>query len=430
MLDARGRLLGSARRAITTRTPGDRAEQDPLAWLAALVDAGREAAAGQTIDVVAVCALGPAPILVDRELAPLTPALLFSLDRRAEEERFRLGVTHDHALPKLLWWRAHRPEIARDAAFAIDATGFLVARLTGAVVMDGITHGDYHHEEPSPFPLPGLRDPCDIAGGLTADAATSLGLREGTPVAVGTYDTFGDVAAAGVLGPGDAGVILGSTVIIGYACAEPAPQCPGLARSRYVGEGILVGGWTASGGAAIDWCERELGAADVADREPGSGGLVFLPYLAGERTPVWDPAARGVLVGVTLETRRQDICRAIVDGVALSTRDHAERLRDSGLAPHAWRISGGGTRNTAWLGATCDALGTPLELVAHAGEAVGAAVLALRAAGADVALPVEREIVPDAARTERFEALHEIYGELYPATVGLAHRLGRIERGT
>ena len=397
--------------------------------MAALVEAGREAATGQTIDVVAVCALGPAPILVDRELEPLTPALLFSLDRRAEAERSRLGVTHDHALPKLLWWRDNQPEIIRDAAFAIDATGFLVARLTGAVVMDRITHGDYGHEQPSPFRLPGLHDPCDVAGGLTADAAAALGLRESTPVAVGTYDTYGDLAAVGVLAPGDAGVILGSTVIIGYACSEPAPECPGLARSRYVGEGILLGGWTASGGAAIDWCERELGAADVTDRAPGSGGLVFLPYLAGERTPVWDPGARGVLLGITLETRREDICRAVVDGVALSTRDHAERLRDAGLAPGAWRISGGGTRNAAWLAATCDALGTPLELVAHAGEAAGAAVLALRAVGVDVALPVERELVPDAARLERFEALHEIYGGLYSSTADLAHRLGRIERG-
>ncbi len=124
------------------------------------------------MDAIAVCALGPAPVLVDASLEPLTPALLFSLDRRAEAERDRLGPTHDHALPKLLWWREHEPELWERAAWALDATGFLVARLTGVPVQDTITLRDYVHptEEP-PLPLPEPLDPLALAGGLEAETA-------------------------------------------------------------------------------------------------------------------------------------------------------------------------------------------------------------------------------------------------------------------
>ena len=119
------------------------------------------------VDAVAVCALGPAPLLVDASLEPLTPALLFSLDRRAESERERLGTTHDHALPKLLWWREHEPSLWRRAAWALDLTGFLVTRLTGVPVQDAITHADYAHPaEEFPLPVPEPLEPLAHAGGL------------------------------------------------------------------------------------------------------------------------------------------------------------------------------------------------------------------------------------------------------------------------
>ncbi len=338
--------------------------------------------------MVAVCALGPAPILVDASLEPLTPALLFSLDRRAEAERKRLGTTHDHALPKLLWWREHDPSVWKRAASALDLTGFLVARLTGNAVQDSITRADYEHatEEP-PLPLPEPLDPIAQAGGVRAEAARALGLAAGTPVATGTYDTYADIAAAGVRRPGDACVLLGSTLVIGRAVEEPL-ECPGLEASRYLGAGFFLGGWTATAGVALDWFRQEFGAVDGTESvEPDAKGVLVLPYLAGERTPVWDPHASGVVVGLSLETGRADLYRALVDGIALSARDHVERLKNVGMEPSRWRASGGGTQDETWLAATCDAIGAPLEVVEHAHEAVGPAVLALRAMGADVSLP-------------------------------------------
>lgn len=205
-------------------------------------------------------------------------------------------------------------------------------------------------------------------------------------------------------------------------------ECSGLEVSRYPGAGLFLGGWTATAGLALDWFRRELGSVEDAHAlEPGAGGVLVLPYFAGERTPVWDPQATGVVVGLTLETRRVDLYRALVDGIALTARDHAERLRSVGLDPSRWRASGGGTNDETWLAATCDAVGAPLDVVAHADKAVGPALLALRALSADVSLPVVREVEPDSARSARFGDLHATYRELYPATAHVMHRLSKDE---
>ncbi|MEO7661798.1 FGGY-family carbohydrate kinase, partial [Gaiella sp.] len=398
VVDDRGELRGSGRCALSPTLGPGRAEIDPDAMMVAVLAAAREAldtAAG--VEAIAVAALGPAPILVDDDLDPLTPALLFSLDRRAEPERAELGVTHDHALPKLLHWQRTNPNAVGRAAWALDATGFIVGRLTGVPVMDSITAADYALPENSaPVPSPVPQGPLAIAGGLGAAVARELGLREGTPVIVGTYDSYADIAAAGVIGPGAGCVILGSTLIVGRSVEGPV-DCPGLELGGYVGEGLLVGAWTASAGAALDWFETRFGAGghDVTGLAPGAGGLIALPFLAGERTPHWDPAARGLILGLTLGTERAEVYRAFIDSVALSTLDHVERLRAARLDVPRWRVGGGGTRNEAWLQATCDALATPLEVVAHAGHAIGPAVLALRSIGVESTGEIAREVLPD-----------------------------------
>jgi xylulokinase len=431
VLDEEGRLLGAARRPLAPRLGPGRAEQDPAAWLDALLASGREALDGRAeVDAVGVAALGPAPVLVDTAHAPLAPALLFSLDRRAEPQRVRLGTTHDHALPKLRWWQENEPGLWRAAALALDATGFLVARLTGIPAMDELTRGDWELDgHRAGIELPAPLWPTAIAGGLAAEPAAALGLRRDTPVAVGTYDTFADVAAAGVRVPGDAAILLGSTLIVCAAVPAAGPH-EGLEASRYPGEGVLIGGWTASAGSVLDWAERELGVdvLDAAWLEPGGGGLVALPYFAGERTPVWDADARGVLLGLTLLTTRPQLGRALVDAVALSARDHLERLRSAGHDPAAWRAGGGGVRNEAWLRATADALGAVLEVHEHAGEAVGPAVLALRAAGADPVLATARLVRPDPGRRERFDRLYAVYRQLYPPLAPLMRALGELEQ--
>jgi xylulokinase len=412
VLDGDGRLRGRATKPleIVSTGPG-RAEHDPRAWLAGALETGREAVAeAGEADVVAVGigALGPAPVLVDANLEPLAPAPLFALDRRAEEQRARLGVGDDHALPKLLWWRENEPELVARAA-----TGYLVAALTGEPTMDSITRGAYEHADvDAGVSLPPPLHPLALAGRLRPELADELGLGSATPVAVGTFDTYVDVAGVGV-GPEAGCLLLGSTLAV-YAIVTRAAPTPGLELTRYPGEGLLLGGTTAAAGSALRWLAGILGGSEsdlaeaAAELEPGSGGLLALPYLAGERAPFSDARARGALIGLSLTTGRADLYRAVVDALALAAVSIARHLPER----RSWRASGGGCRNAAWLLATCDALGAPVEVVEHAGEAVGPAALALRMIGLEPPVGIAATVEPRAGRTRRYEDLYARYREL------------------
>ena len=165
-----------------------------------------------------------------------------------------------------------------------------------------------------------------------------------------------------------------------------------------------MSGWTLSGGLVLDWFSGRFGAGEDLARSAGeveSGGVVALPYLAGERTPVWDLHARGAFAGLSLDSGPAELYRALVDSLALAVLDHAERLeRVLGPVP-AWRVTGGGTRHPLWPQATADALGVPLEVSSDAAEAVGPALLALRAVGADPERPPVATLEPAGRRGEQ-----------------------------
>jgi xylulokinase len=285
-----------------------------------------------------------------------------------------------------------------------------------------------------PLPVPAARDPFDIAGGLAAGAAAALGLPAGTPVTVGSYDSYIDLARMGANQHGDACILLGSTLVVGQVtnAATVLPPDGALRATAHLGEGQLVGGWTSAAGLALDWCSGLFGGdipnvwADSADLRPGQGGLLVLPYLAGERAPVWDALARGVIVGLTARTSRLEICRAVLDGVALSTRDLTQRIGELLPRPARWRTGGGGVRNPAWLQATCDAVGTPFEVVEEPSGAAAAAHGFAAVTGVPMAPPVLRSVVPDVARSDRYSNLYQRYRELYPRLADIMHALAHI----
>jgi xylulokinase len=420
VLDEAGALLGAGWATTRVRLTPERAEAEPRDWLAGALAAGAAAVAeaGAAVDAIAVSALGPAPVLVTGEGEALGPALLFGLDRRAEAQRARLGVTHDHALPKLLWWAEHEPERVAAAAAALDATGYVVGGLCGALAMDAITAEAYTLAGVAPpVPLPVPCDPLARVGSLLLGPAEMLGLPSGTPVIAGTLDSYADVAGTGAA-PGDGCLLLGSTLIV-YAVWPEAVAVPGLEVQHHPAPGVLVGGASVGGGATIAWLDDVVGAeaGDLQVLAPGAGGLLVLPYFAGERTPVNDPRASGAILGLTYATTPDELRRAFIDAVALSALDHADRLRARGIDPESWRAAGGATRNQALLHACSDALGRPLEVMPHAGAAIGPASLALRAAGVDWQPRPERVVEPDAERTERFAGL---LGHYRAAYAGLA----------
>jgi xylulokinase len=430
VMDARGALLALAREPLRPRFADGIVEADPADWVAASLRAGAAAAAAANIPVdgVAVTALGPAPVLVDEQDQALAPSPLFGLDRRADPWRRRLGAGPDHVLPTLLRWHETEPSLTARARVVLDAAGFVVHALTGAAVMDRITHALYRWpEDLAPVPIPEPSEPDAVAGGLAEPSARALGLREGTPVAVGTTDCFADVAAAGVDHPGEGAILLGSTLIV-YAVAAGTPVVPNLDTTPHLGDGSLVGGSTASAGLALDWVAQLLGgdhdvlATQAAELPPGAGGLLALPYLAGERTPILDPDARGIVAGLTLSTDRSQLYRAMVDGVAVTALDHTSRLEDARLGPTRYRVAGGGVRNDAWLVATCDAVGHPLEVMPDPGTAVGAAWLALRMLGEPPVREPERTVTPDPERHERYRELLARSRELWAAAAPTVRR--------
>ncbi len=444
------RIVATGERvAVETRTAFGRAEQDPVAWTHAIERTVRSAVANvdaSRIEAIAVAGLGPAPVLVDAALEPLVPALLFSLDTRAELQRRRLAaeldlrddqLNHDHAIPKLMWWEEEEPEACANAACALDASGFVVAWLTGKPVMDTITVLDYTLDGAScPFPLPAPADPLAKAGGLLPARASRLGLPAGVPVLVGTYDAYADTASAGVASVGDACIVFGSTLIIAVAVDRLPEDLHGLVSTPHLGGGVLVGGWTTTGGAALPWIKGLLGHGPEAgpldelarDLAPGDGGIVFLPYLSGERSPVHDAAARGALVGLTSETTSVQIYRAVVDGLALSVRDHSERLELIGAAPTTWRATGGGIHSRTLLQATADATGASLEVVAGAAAPIGPCAVALMSLGIDPPVRVEETVAPSAEAGERFDELYDVYRALYPALADELHVLTELNR--
>ena len=429
-----GTVAGAARRphVRAVRGPGI-AEHDPQDWLDGLRAAARAArarAGAPRVGAVGIAALGPAPLLIDEAGTPLTRAPLFSLDTRAAAQRACLdpdcgAAVADHALPHLRRMVEERPELRGRAAWAVDATGFLVGRCTGTPVMDAITRADHVWPGAEPVaPLPAPLAPDALAGVLDAAGAELLDLERGVPMLAGTYDSFADLAGAGVIAPGDAGIVLGSTMILGVVQAPPAAAGGGLAASPYFDGTVLVGGWTLNGGSVLEWGERTLAGEPAVLRRaaeglaPGDGGVRVLPYLSGERTPVWDLDARGALLGLSLDLAPTQLYRGLVDALALALRDHVARL--PGPPPERWRVTGGGVRHTAWLQAVADAIGAPLHVVADAGEAVGPALLALAAVGAPVARRVARTIRPSPDRARRFDALYDEYLRLYPRLARVA----------
>lgn len=261
-----------------------------------------------------------------------------------------------------------------------------------------------------------------MAGRLRPEAATEIGVAAGVPVAVGTYDSWVDLESAG----GQSRVLLGSTMVLATATTL-GPGAAGDLRSVVLPGGArMLAGWTSAAGSTIAWARERFGRDGVADLLPGAGGLLAVPYLDGERTPVWDPDARGAVVGVTSGTSSAELGRAFVDAVALSARDVVEHMRKLEHRPVRWRAAGGGIHDPTWLQATSDALAAELEVV-DVSSGVGAGVFGLRAAGLEPVVPVARTVSPRADAADRYDRLYPLYREVYAQLGSTMAALGALE---
>ena len=443
-----GEPLGVARAsyALDTDAASGRAEQDPQAWWRGLANAIRELRVAERGEVsgIAVAGHGPTMAPVDHHGRPTGPAITW-LDSRAGDETAELeGATGLRGwslgvLPAALWLKRHDPEAAKRATWFLNSWEALALRLTGRASTTLVPG--------QPFPggqaiaSTGL-DPGRIAptcptgtvlGGLTTVAAGELGLVAGTPVVAGLVDAFASFHGARMIEPGDAIDVGGAAGGFGVYWSHRVEAAGSFSTPAPLDGLWSVGGAMAATGSALDWFARDVlgGArpidellAEAATTAPGADGLVFLPYLAGERSPLWDPHARGLLAGLTLGHGQAHITRAIIEAAALAIRHVAEPILAAGVGVTAMRVCGGPAHSDVWNQLKADITGFRVEVPrVLETTVVGAAIVAAVGVGAHSDVPaairamtaIDRELEPNAALRDTYDRAYAAYVALHPA---------------
>jgi xylulokinase len=477
-----GRLVGLGRsRGYRFRSPAPGwAECDASEWWPAIVTAARAAvaAAGDAGVSAAVTGIGissffPTLVPLDGDGRPLRPGILYSDQRAIEQARAILKIIPRRRYERItgnrlavgntvvtgIHWLRDCERACYDTArvFAF-ANTVVVRRLTGEIATDWTTaslSGLVDIRDPSRWDsglcaalgvpvekLPRILGPAAPAGALDSAAAAELGLPPGIPVVCGAGDTVASALGAGVLEPGGLLYSAGSTDCITVVLDRPGADHDWIGvghvpRGRWVSIGA-----NASGGLSLDWFAREVigGGSDVeealrAAADAPAGRLVFLPYLQGERTPVWDPLARGLFLGLSAGTTRGEMTRAVIEGAAFSVRHMLETLEATTRSRVASLPSvGGGTRSAVVNRIRADVLQRPLEVLrfqetAALGAAlvagVGAGVYGSEAAAVEAAVGAQAvdRVEPDPSRAGVYDRLYRAYREAYARTRGLMHDL-------
>jgi xylulokinase len=369
------------------------------------------------------------------------------------EERLR-AIAGNIALagftaPKLLWVREHEPARWARVAHVLLPRDYLNYRLTGVLASEpsdaaGTLLFDVRERAWSPELLqaldldPALLPPivqsAAVVGTVQAAAAAELGLKEGTPVMGGGADNACAAAGCGVVEPGQVLCSVGTsgTVVAPVDLTVGTPGhnvhlfCHVTPRSNYL-MGVVL-----SAGGALRWfrdtccldlveAARKGGpepydalTAEAAATPPGAEGLIFLPYLTGERTPHGSAVARGVFFGLSPRHTRGHLARAVIEGVSFALGQSLELLRDAGVAADVVRLTGGGARSALWRGVLADVFGCPVEVQAHdEGPAYGAALLAAVGGGAFASIEAAGHLITPSGKVSPREENAVVYGEAY-----------------
>jgi xylulokinase len=477
LVDGSGAVRGIGTAEYGYETPRPLwSEQDPVLWWTATGTAVRSAlaAAGTVGDAVRAIGLTGqmhGAVLLDAADRPLRPAILWNDQRTAAEcEAIRdavgaerlVAITGNDAItgltaPKLLWVRAHEPDVWSRMATVLLPKDYVRLRLTGIHALDkadgsgtglfDLASRDWSAAvlaaldlDPGRFP-PTFEGP-EVTGTLTAAAAAATGLRAGTPVVAGGGDQAANAVGVGAIDPGVVALSLGTSGVVFAATDRPIVEPRGRVHAFCH---ALPGRWhlmsvMLSAAGSLRWFRDALapgiGFAElVAEAEtapPGSDGLFFLPYLTGERSPHPDPSARGAFIGLTVSHERRHLTRAVLEGVAFGLRDGIDLMRAASMpAPTVVRASGGGLASGLWRQILADVLGIAIAGVGTTeGAAYGSALLASPAGGlaASVVEAVERSVRVEPLAEPGDEAAayverHALYRELYPALSPLFPRM-------
>jgi len=456
LVNSEGTVLGQASAPYPTAQPHPGwTEQQPEDWWQACRSAVSDLGARGLLDQVGAIGLTGqmhGSVFLDRRLSVLRPAILWNDQRTAAEtaeieervgQRRLLALTGNRALtgftaPKVIWLRRHEPDLFRRLHHLLLPKDYLRLRLTGELATDvadasGTLLFDVRARRWSGEVmrllnlddglLPAALESPAVSGQVTARAAADLGLPAGTPVVAGAGDQAAGAVGAGAVSPGVVMVSIGTSGVVFTAAERPAVERRGrLHAFCHAVPGLWhVMGVMLSAGGSFAWLASTLGKSEARLSEAarfstaGAGGLLFLPYLSGERTPHADPLARGAFVGLTASHGPGDLSRAVMEGVAFGLRDCLELVRALRLPIREVRLIGGGARSPLWRQIVADVFGLPiLGLEAEEGAAYGAALLAGAGAGLWRDVPEAcRAAVRTAGRVEPQPQAVRLYDELY-----------------
>lgn len=476
-----GEVVGAAKSPLSLSTPQPLwSEQDPAGWWQGVVESiGRvlenTALAGEEIAAIGLTGQMHGLTLLDEAGEVLRPAILWNdqrTGRQCDEIRQRLGqarlieITGNDALtgftaPKILWVREHEPQIFAKVRHVLLPKDYVRFKLTGEYATDraggsGTILFNLKKRNWSARVLEALQIPAEwlpathegtaVTGTITAETAAVTGLKAGTPVVGGGGDQAAQAVGVGAVQPGIVALTLGTSGVVFATSNQPFIEPDGRLHAfchavpnRWHLMGVML-----SAAGSMRWY-HDLFAPDVSydqlmaqavEIAPGSEGLLFLPYLTGERTPHPDPLARGAFAGITVRHDQRHFVRAILEGVAFGLLDNFELIESVGVAEiRQVRVSGGGARSKVWRQILADVMNVELVTVNTAeGAAYGAALLAGVGAGVwpnvDSAcretIAITGTISPRPEIAAQYEPVYELYRHLYPALRDLSHRLSDV----
>lgn len=471
LVDDSGRILASAVEEYPMYTPRPQwAEQDPADWWQATIRALQRVLRGSDVDVQTLSGIGltgqmHGMVMLDRQGQVLRPCIMWNDQRTAAQcewimsaigrERF-LDLTLNPALPgftapKIIWTREHEPEVYAQAAQVLLPKDYIRYKLTGKYATEvsdasGTVLLDVSRRRWSSQVLEGLGIPShwmpdcyestDITGYVTSEVSDLTGLPAGLPVIGGGGDQAASAVGTGIVEPGLVSVTMGTSGVVFAYTDEPSRDPEGRLHTfcHAVPHKWHVMGVTLSAGGSFRWfrdtlglCEKNVArlsgvdtydilTAEASGAPAGCEGLMFLPYLTGERTPYPDPDARGVFMGLTLRHDKRHMVRSVLEGVAYSLRDCLELFRDLAIPIHQVRAVGGGARSQVWRQILADVFGAEIVTInVTDSTAYGAALLAGVGSGVYASVPEAcQATIRIVDRIDPHTITQAVYNEYYP----------------
>jgi xylulokinase len=470
ILDERGHVISSAtedHRAFVSPQIGW-AEQDPCDWWRACGVAVRDALAqaklrGDQISCVGLSGQMHGAVLLDEHGRVVRPAMIWCdvrTEKQCQELTDQIGADKliqltcnpaltNFTLTKCLWVRENEPENWRRVRSLLLPKDYVRFQLTGEHATDvadasgtlllDVANRRWSKEmlklvQMDESLLPRLYESSEICGRISDAGAAATGLQKGTPVVAGAGDQAAGAIGMGVVSPGTVSATIGTSGVVLAATDRPALDSKGRVHTfchavpgRWIAMGV-----TQAAGLSLRWFRDQFGAgqsyesliAEAASASPGCDGLLWAPYLMGERTPYLDPAARGMLFGLTASHTRGHVIRAILEGVAFSLRDTFTIFKEMEVPVKTIRLGGGGARSPLWRQIQADIYGQPVETVdAEEGAAYGAAILAGVGVktwssvdeACESTVRVAEKITPDSEHFLILERAYAQYRRMYPA---------------